>query len=138
MILRRTFLVLGAVAAVVPLPARERTALRGKLAAGKNGKPVLLLAGGSSVALEGDVDTTGVLTDERLLGSDFEVLGERVTDGLFRVDPIHTVALFIYRDGKKLNITYWCDVCYIRTYTPSKCACCQKETDLDPRDPDEK
>jgi hypothetical protein len=34
-------------------------------------------------------------------------------------------------------ITYWCDVCSIRTYTPGKCWCCQQETTLDLRDPDQ-
>jgi hypothetical protein len=33
-------------------------------------------------------------------------------------------------------ITYWCDVCSIRAYTPGPCVCCQQETTLDLRDPD--
>ncbi len=123
---------------MLPAFGSGRDVLRGKLGAGKKGHPVLLLSGGRSVRLEADIDSTGVLTDSRLLGDDFEVLGKRVNEGLFRVDPIQTTAIFVYRDGKKWLITYWCDVCYIRTYTPGKCACCQKETDLDLRDPDEK
>jgi len=126
-------------AALAPvIPAAERASLRGKLGADEQGRPRLLAAAGEAVRLEGDVETMGVLTDARLLGSDFEVLGQRLSRGLFRVDRIHTTALFVHREGRKYLVTYWCDVCFIRTYTPSKCACCQKETDLDLRDPDEK
>ena len=52
------------------------------------------------------------------------------------VDPMHTKAMFVYKDGKKSRITYWCDLCSIRTYTPGICMCCQQETQLDLRDPD--
>ena len=41
------------------------------------------------------------------------------------------------KDGHVKVITYWCDVCSIRTYTPGPCWCCQKETLLDLRDPDQ-
>lgn len=88
--------------------------------------------------LEADPETTGVLTDGRLSGADVEVLGQRESDRLFRVDPIQASAIFVYRDRRKWRITYWCDVCSIRTYCPGKCTNCQKETDLDPRDPDER
>jgi hypothetical protein len=33
-------------------------------------------------------------------------------------------------------VTYWCEVCAIRTYTPGECMCCQENTELDLRDPD--
>ena len=55
----------------------------------------------------------------------------------FVVDPIHTRAMFVHKDGHVKVITYWCDVCSIRTYTPGPCWCCQKETLLDLRDPDQ-
>jgi len=57
--------------------------------------------------------------------------------GHFEVDPIHTRAMFVHKDGKRLTISYWCEVCYIRTYTPGTCVCCQKYTDLDLKDADE-
>ncbi|MBE7541124.1 MAG: hypothetical protein HS123_02015 [Solibacteraceae bacterium] len=53
----------------------------------------------------------------------------------FRLDPIYRKAMFVVRDGKPLVITYWCEVCAIRTYSPGRCQCCQDETAFDPRDP---
>jgi hypothetical protein len=73
----------------------------------------------------------GVLNDQRLAGSDLEAIGHFESPDHFEVDPIHLKALFVHKEGKKLQITYWCDVCYIRTYTPGPCWCCQKYTDLD-------
>jgi len=75
-----------------------------------------------------------VLNDKRLAGMDLEAIGHFNSPGQFEVDPIHTKALFVHQNGKKLYITYWCDVCYIRTYAPGICVCCQKYTDLDLRD----
>jgi hypothetical protein len=77
-----------------------------------------------------------VLKDARLAGSDFEVAGHSTGINQFAIDPIHTHSLFVYKDGKRRAVTYWCDICYIRTYTPGKCWCCQEETRLDLRDPD--
>jgi hypothetical protein len=42
--------------------------------------------------------------------------------------------MFVHQGGKRLFVTYWCDVCSIRTYTPGLCLCCRKETDLDLRE----
>lgn len=73
----------------------------------------------------------GVLNDKRLAGMDLEAIGHFESPEHFEVDPIHLKALFVHKDGKKYQITYWCDICYIRTYTPGPCWCCQKNTDLD-------
>ena len=101
--------------------------LRGKLKASST--PII-----GAVILAGDDATAGVLSDPRLDGSDFEVLGHYTDPTHFQVDKIHTRSLFVHEGGKRLMITYWCDVCYIRTYTPGKCWCCQKDTDLDLRE----
>lgn len=101
--------------------------LRGKLKAGA--QPAI-----GPVLLTGDDDTKGVLNDTRLDGADFEVMGHSADPTHFTVDKIHTRSLFVHKDGKRMMVTYWCDVCYIRTYTPGKCWCCQKDTDLDLRD----
>ncbi len=77
-----------------------------------------------------------VLNDDRLANSDFETVGHFSDPSHFAVDPIHTHSLFVYQNGKKLMVTYWCDVCYIRTFAPGKCWCCQADTQLDPVDPD--
>jgi hypothetical protein len=70
-------------------------------------------------------------------GTDFEAIGHFNSPDHFEIDPIHTRSMFVHKDGQRLMITYWCDVCYIRTYTPGTCVCCQKYTDLDLRESDE-
>ncbi len=75
----------------------------------------------------------GVLKDKRLAGVDLEAIGHYTTPASFEVDPIHLKSMFVHKDNRKLLITYWCEVCYIRTYTPGVCWCCQKYTDLDLR-----
>ena len=95
----------------------------------------LVLQDGRHIHLTGDEPTQGVFNDKRLAGTDFEALGHFAGSDQFAVDPIHLRAMFVYAGGKQRMITYWCDVCYIRTYTPGICWCCQKYTDLDLIDP---
>ena len=111
--------------------------IRGKLTRSKDKKPALETPDHKLIYLEGDPDTTGVLNDQRLWGSDFETVGHFKTPDQFEIDGIYNRAMFVHKDGKRLMITYWCDTCYIRTYTPGICVCCQKYTDLDLRDPDQ-
>ena len=108
--------------------------IRGKLVQADGQISTLEPAGQKRVQLQGDQPTMGVLNDKRLAGADLEAVGHFNSPGLFEIDPIHTKALFVHKDGKRLYVTYWCDVCYIRTYTPGICVCCQKYTDLDLRD----
>ena len=131
---RRGFLasLLAATRAFADGPA----SLRGRLNVGES--PSLTPQGGQPVSqpvsLSGDDATMGVLRDDRLGGADFEALGRMTSPGHFDISKIHTRSLFVHKDGKRLMVTYWCDVCYIRTYTPGKCWCCQKDTDLDLRE----
>lgn len=108
--------------------------LRGKLVQAEGEPPVLQLPDGKRVTLTGDEPTLGVLDDDRLANDDFEVLGRWLGEGRFEVAPIHTRSMFVHQGAKRMMVTYWCDVCYIRTYTPGKCWCCQKYTDLDLRE----
>lgn len=128
---RRGFLVLLP-AAVFASDSPSGKRFRGKLTA--TPKPALE-QGGKLIYLRGDDDTMGVLRDERLKGADFEVVGQLEGDTV-SINPIHTAALLAYKDGKRLRVTYWCDVCAIRTYTPGLCWCCREDTELDLRDPD--
>lgn len=126
----RRELTAGLLCAAAPAWADGRLAtLRGKLTAGG-----LLTPDGQIVKLEGDEPTEGVLHDDRVQGMDLEVTGQIVAGGAIRILPIHKQGLFVLKDGKKLFVTYWCEVCSIRTYTPGKCLCCQDETQLDLRD----
>jgi hypothetical protein len=105
--------------------------VRGKLAQHKEGAPTLEPMGGKAVELDGDKETLAVLNDPRLAGMDFEVLGEYVGPGRFRIAPFTTPgAVLVHKDGKRYTISYWCEICSIRAYTPGKCQCCQRETEL--------
>ncbi len=110
----------------------EAAVVRGKLIGG----PAVHTAGGSTIALIGDDPTMAVLRDQRLAGVDLEAHGHPSAPGQFLIDKIHTRSLFAYQSGKKLMVTYWCDVCYIRTFSPGVCWCCQDYTKLDLIDPD--
>ncbi|MFB3829624.1 MAG: hypothetical protein ACE15B_22825 [Bryobacteraceae bacterium] len=109
--------------------------VRGKLVQ-RPGKPAAVETGaGKLVELDGDKETRAVLEDRRLAGFELEAKGRFAAPERFRVDGLHTRAMFVFKDGNARLITYWCDVCSIRTYTPGICWCCQQETTLDLRDP---
>jgi len=114
------------------------TSILCKLSRSRDGsKPTLETNDHRLIGLSGDDDTMGVLNDKRLLNSDFEAVGHFNSPAQFAIDGIYTRSMFVHKDGKRLMITYWCDVCYIRTYTPGTCVCCQKYTDLDLREHDD-
>jgi hypothetical protein len=135
---RRVFslLLAGAPLSAIVFASDGSTAVRGKLALDDQGRPVLRLTDGRVMTANGDEETTLVLHDKRLVGTDFEAIGTVKPDGSLEVNPIHLAALWVYKDGKRLRVTYWCDVCAIRTYSPGLCWCCREETELDLRDPD--
>jgi len=105
--------------------------VRGRLRQPKGKEPALETADGGTVRLEGDEATQAVLKDKRLAGAEVAFEGHFKEPGLFAIDPIHKRALFLYKDGRRLMITYYCDVCAIRFYRPGICWCCQEETRLD-------
>lgn len=133
----RRFLLTVFTAVLSGFAAVPGLSLRGRLIQASGQSPALEIAGGKRVQLQGDQPTLGVLNDQRLAGADLEAVGHFNSPDVFEIDPIHTKALFVHKDGRKLYVTYWCDVCYIRTYTPGICVCCQKYTDLDLRDTSE-
>jgi hypothetical protein len=124
----------------VPLDAAtppKAETVHGKLVVRDGGPPMLQPEGGHLIELDGDTPTRKVLRDPRVNGFEVEVRGHFTTPGKFLIDAQHTRALLV-RDGGKLKmITYWCDVCYIRAYSPGPCVCCQKDTDLELRDLDD-
>jgi hypothetical protein len=111
----------------------DSQSIQGRLVQTPGQAPALEISPSKRVALGGDPDTVGVLNDKRLANARLELRG-RMEQDRFVVDPIHTKAMHVHREGKKLLITYWCDLCAIRTYTPGICWCCQQETELDLRE----
>jgi hypothetical protein len=125
--------VLGA-ADGVPAPAGV---VRGKLLV-REGQPAQVeTAEHKTVKLDGDESTLKVLGDGRLNGFQVEAHGHFTAPDRFLIDPVHTHSLLVRQDGKLKLVTYWCDICSIRAYTPGPCVCCQRETTLDLRDPDQ-
>ena len=98
----------------------------------------LLMPKRKPIQMTGDDPTKLVLNDVRLDGADFEALGEFAASGEFKIDPIHLRSMWVYKDNQRLMVSYWCDICYIRTYSPGICWCCQEYTKLDLKDPNTK
>ena len=126
--------VLSACFATLCMAASPSSTIRGKLRQPAGAPPILVTNEGKRIELAGDKDTTSVLQDKRLAGMDLELKGHFEKADRFVADPIYTKAMHVHKDGKSLFITYWCEVCHIRTYTPGICMCCQAETELDLRE----
>jgi hypothetical protein len=135
--MRSAALLLSAALAAACLAQAPPATLRGTLLQRPGKAPAIETASHQIISLDGDEPTKGVLNDKRLAGFDLEAKGHYTAPDQFLVDPIHTKAMFVHKDGHVKVITYWCDVCSIRTYAPGPCWCCQKETLLDLRDPDQ-
>jgi len=109
--------------------AEER--VRGKLAQREGGAPALEAQEGRPVQVDGERETMAVLNDPRLAGMEFDVAGRYAASGRFVILPFTTRgAMLVHQDGRRFTVTYWREVCAIRTYTPGKCMCCQEETEL--------
>jgi hypothetical protein len=114
----------------------QSATVRGKLIV-REGKPATIeTSDHKSIRLEGDDSTQKVLADPRLNGFAVEAHGHFAAPDRFTIDPIHTHSLLVNQGGRLKLVSYWCDVCTIRAYTPGPCVCCQKETALDLIDPD--
>jgi hypothetical protein len=128
--MRRRHLLLAPLAA---LRAEGSAIVRGRFST----PGVVTTSDGRKISLTGDDPTKLVLEDKRLNGLDFEAVGE-MKNGVFVINPIHLRGIWVYRKGARLMVTYWCDICYIRTYSPGICWCCQEDTKFDPKDPNSK
>ena len=129
-------LAIGAVVSAATLPGT--TTLKGKLAVHADGPATVETADHHTVTLSADTTITKVLADDRLNGFEVEARGHFVGTDKFQIDASHTIPFLVKKDGHLKMVTYWCDVCSIRDYTPGPSRCCQRETALDLRDPDGK
>jgi hypothetical protein len=112
--------------------------LRGKLIIHSSDPPAADTPGKGRVLLDSDEANLKVLHDDRINGFEMRARGHFTAPGHFLIDPQHTRSLLVRdHDGRLKMVTYWCDVCGIRAYTPGPCVCCQKNTDLDLREPDD-
>jgi len=111
--------------------------IHGKLVVHEGKATVIETADHQLIQVDGDAPTHKVLNDARVDGYEVQARGHFTGPGRFQVDPQHTHALLVHDHGRLKMITYWCDVCSIRAYAPGPCVCCQQETTLDLRDPDD-
>jgi len=118
-------------------PQHTHTKLRGKLTQRPGQPPALETSEHKLITLEGDENAMKVLKDKRLNGVELEAAGRLTAPDRFVLDPNHARTVLAHKDCKLKMITYWCDVCSIRTYEPGPCWCCQAETVLELRDPDQ-
>src|SRR5579863_2588579 len=137
--MRSLWLLAGLIFALAAFAESPKTAdapitVRGKLVQREGHTPAIETGEHKLITLEGDGPTAHVLHDKRLAGADLEAKGHFAAPDRFQVDPFHTHAIHVLKDGKRFMITYWCDVCSIRQYEPGPCWCCQRETALDLRE----
>ena len=131
---RRTFLGNLLLACVSCLAEGLKSIVHGRLTQAPGKTPALVTPQGSRVFLNGDEDALSVLNDPRLSGMELEAAGQFTAPDQFTLGPFYLNSLLVRKNGKRYEVTYWCDVCSIRTYTPGKCRCCQEETELDLRE----
>lgn len=107
--------------------------IRGKLIQRANG-PVSLDTGSIKIEIRADKDSDSVLHDQRLAPLEIALHGHAIDATHFQLDPFFLKPIYAVKDGKEMLVTYYCDVCSIRYYTPGRCACCQQETRVDLHD----
>jgi len=76
---------------------------------------------GRIVPIIKDFRGRGFHLDQKLHAFDWELL-VRQFEGLPNVQIVRTYA---WRDGKKFEFDYWCDICAIPMYELKECECCQ-------------
>ena len=123
-------------AACLAADTHQHVTVRGKLIV-REGQPTAVeTAEHKTIPLDGDENTRKVLGDGRLNGFEIQVKGHFEGER-FVVGPMHQHSMLVQKDGHLKMVTYWCEVCSIRSYTPGLCVCCREETALDLRDPNE-
>ena len=107
--------------------------IRGKLIQPESG-PVSLDTGSVKIEIRADKDSDSVLHDRRLAPLEIALHGHAIDATHFQLDPFFLKPVYAVKNGKEMLVTYYCDVCSIRYYTPGRCVCCQQETRVDLHD----
>ena len=124
--MRRAALFLAVAAVALAATSDQTQVLRGRLRQPGGGKPpVIEAAGGKTYAVSGDEFTVAQMADPKLKDREFELEGRFAGPGHFAAAKLFTI-----KDGKRYVVTYWCDICSIRTHMPGRCMCCQGPTEL--------
>jgi len=99
--------------------------LRGRLRQEPGRPPVLETAGQKRYSIFGDEFTLGQASDPKLNGREIDLEGRFAGPDRFEATGLYTL-----KGGKRFQVTYWCEVCSIRTHMPGRCMCCQADTEL--------
>lgn len=82
---------------------------------------VLETADGRLVPIVKDFRGRGFHLDPKLHEFDWELLVRQYPGSPF----VQVVRTYAWRDGKKYEFDYWCDICAIPMYELKECECCQ-------------
>jgi len=115
--------------------AAETQTLDGNLVIAEGQAPLLEMAGHKLIHLDGDETTRSVLTDVRLNGFTVQAKGHFTAPDKFLIDPSHTRSMLVRQEGRLKMITYWCEVCHIRAYTPGRACAATAKPRWNLRDP---
>ncbi len=114
----------AAVAIAATSPSGE-VVLHGKIRQEAGKPPVIETTDHQVYTVSGDEFLTAQMADSRLNGRDIVLDGHVTGPGKFEASHLYTI-----KNGKRYEVTYWCDVCSIRTHMPGRCMCCQGPTEL--------
>lgn len=126
----------ASLAAATPPAGGTSETLNGTLSVHQDGPATLATPDHKTITLAGDDTTIKVLADPRVNGFNVQVKGHFTSSDKFQIDPSFQHSMLVHKDGKLKLISYYCEVCNIRDYTPGPCRCCQRETTLQLIDPD--
>ena len=116
---------------VVPVwadsPAAEQVVVRGQLLAAENAEADHRLKSddGEVWNLVVETDAFHALHDPKLADRTWEFVGNPLEGDKFEVRKLFTI-----KDGKRFNVTYYCEICHIVSYRPGRCMCCQEDVEL--------
>ena len=121
----RSLALIGLAALLAGSSMAANQVLRGRLRQEPGKPPVIQTADQKTYTFAGDEFTRAQMADPKLNGREMELEGRFASPGQFEA-----IRIFTLKDGKRHKVTYWCDVCSIRTHMPGRCMCCQAETEL--------
>ena len=76
---------------------------------------------GDLVPIVKDFRGRGFHLDPKLHDFDWELVVRRYPGSPF----VQVVRTYVWKDGKRLEFDYWCDICAIPMYELKECECCQ-------------
>ncbi|MBI3665393.1 MAG: hypothetical protein HY236_04085 [Acidobacteria bacterium] len=112
----RVLRLLGMVVVVAGALQAGDDVLRGRLKQEPGRPPVIQAADQKTYTVSGDEFTKAQMADPRLNGREMEMGGRFAGPGQFEA-----ASLFTIRDGKRYEVTYWCEICHIRAHKPGRC-----------------